>query len=159
MNRKNLDEKLSVIEDESVRKGIIDWIMDENGKTIENHKTEVATLKNDIKVKDGVINNLNEKIKENSEIDIEAIKKEQYDLGKTDGAKEVETFKKNIALEKALSSSKAKDVKLLEKLLDNEKLSYEEKDGNYTVTGLDEQIKGIKETHSYLFEEEKQEQP
>ena len=47
--------------------------MTKNGELIESHKTEVATLKNDLKVKDGVVNNLNEKIKELEEVDVEGI--------------------------------------------------------------------------------------
>lgn len=158
MNRKFLDELLNVIEDETKRKEIVDTLMTKNGELIESHKTEVATLKNDLKVKDGVIDNLNDKVKELGEVDVEAIKQEQFDLGKAEGSKEVETFKKSIALEKALAGSKAKDVELLEKLLDNEKLSYEEKDGNYVVGGLEEQLKSIKTTHNYLFEEENTQQ-
>ena len=154
MNRKFLEELLNVIEDDTKRKEIVDTLMAKNGELIESHKTEVATLKNDLKVKDGVVDNLNNKIKELEEVDVEAIKQEQFNLGKAEGSKEVETFKKSIALDKALASSKAKDIKLLEKLLDSEKLTYEEKDGNYVVGGLDEQLKSIKSTHDYLFEQE-----
>ena len=46
MNRKFLDEVLSSIEDETVRKSAIDSIMSKNGEDIEKHKVEVATLKN-----------------------------------------------------------------------------------------------------------------
>lgn len=159
MDRKFLNETLSSIEDETARKSIIDEIMKDYGITEAKHKTDLETIKNDLKVKDGVIDNLNAKIKEAGEIDLDTIKKEQFDLGKVEGSKEVETFKKSIALEKALANSKAKDVKLLEKLLNSEKLSYEEKEGNYTITGLDEQLKGIKSTHAYLFEEEKPNDP
>lgn len=158
MNRKFLEELLNVVEDDTKRKEIVDTLMAKNGELIESHKTEVATLKNDLKVKDGVVNNLNEKIKELEEVDVEAIKQEQFNLGKAEGSKEVETFKKSIALDKALASSKAKDIKLLEKLLDSEKLTYEEKDGNYVVGGLDEQLKSIKNTHDYLFETENKQQ-
>lgn len=159
MNRKFLEELFTgVIEDDTKRKEIVDTLMTKNGEQIESHKTELATLKNDLKVKDGVINNLNDKVKELEEVDVEAIKQEQFDLGKAEGSKEVETFKKSIALDKALAGSKAKDVKLLEKLLDSEKLTYEEKDGNYVVGGLDEQLKSIKNTHDYLFETENKQQ-
>lgn len=154
MNRKFLEELLNVVEDETKKKEIVDTLMSKNGELIESHKTEVATLKNDLKVKDGVIDNLNGKIKELREIDVEAIKQEQFDLGKAEGSKEVETFKKSIALDKALANSKAKDIKLLEKLLDNDKITYEDKDGNYVVGGLEEQLKSIKTTHDYLFEQE-----
>lgn len=158
MNRKFLEELLNVIEDDTKRKEIVDTLMAKNGELIESHKTEVATLKNDLKVKDGVVDNLNNKIKELEEVDVEAIKQEQFNLGKAEGSKEVETFKKSIALDKALANSKAKDIKLLEKLLDSEKLTYEEKDGNYVVGGLEEQLKSIKNTHDYLFEQENKQQ-
>lgn len=117
----------------------INAIMAEYGKNFSKLREERDSLK--------------EKVKENKDIDIEAIKKEQFDLGKEEGSKELETFKKTIALERALASSKAKDTKLLEKLIDNEKLEYEDKDGDYTITGLEDQLKTIKGTHSYLFED------
>lgn len=156
MNRKFLENELSSVEDENVRKTIIDNIMKVNGEDIEKHKVEVATLKNEIKTKEGVIDNLNEKIKENENIDIEAIKKEQFDLGKEEGNKEIETFKKSIALKEALQSTKAKDTDLLSKLIASDKISYEEKDGKYVVDGLNEQVEEIKKTHDYLFESEKE---
>ena len=159
MNRKFLDEVLSFVEDESIKKSAIDSIMSKNGEDIEKHKVEVATLKNEIKTKDGVIDNLNNKIKENENIDIEAIKKEQFDLGKEEGTKELETFKKSIALKDALKSTKAKDINLLSKLIDNEKINYEEKDGKFEITGLDDQITEIKKSHDYLFEIEKAQEP
>lgn len=153
MNRKFLENLFSSIEDEDTKKNYVNAIMQEHGKDIEKKNTEIGTLKNDINVKQGVIDSLNTKVSDYEKQDIEAIKKEQYNLGKADGTKEVETFKKNSALEKALAKSKAKDSNLLAKLIDNEKLSFEEKDGVYTITGLDEQINSIKEDHAYLFEE------
>lgn len=154
MNRKFLENELSSIEDESLRKSIIDNIMNKNGEDIEKHKVEVATLKNEIKTKDGVINNLNEKIKESENIDIEAIKKEEFDKGKAEGSKEIETFKKNNALKEAIKSTKVKDVDLLMKLIADDKITYQEKDGKYEVGGLEEQVSEIKKTHDYLFEKE-----
>lgn len=154
MNRKFLENELSSIEDESLRKSIIDNIMNKNGEDIEKHKVEVATLKNEIKTKDGVIDNLNEKIKESENIDIEAIKKEEFDKGKAEGSKEIETFKKNNALKEAIKSTKVKDVDLLMKLIADDKITYQEKDGKYEVGGLEEQVSEIKKTHDYLFEKE-----
>ena len=130
-------------------KETIDTIMAEHGKLLTEEKEKNQDLKDKIE-------ELNKKIKENSEIDIEALKKEQFDLGKAEGEKEVETFKKENALEKALGNFKAKDIKLLSKLIDNEKIKYEEEDGKYNVSGLQEQIDEIKKTHDYLFEVEKE---
>lgn len=146
---------LGVEIDENKKKDFINSIMKINGDDINLEKTNTETVKNDLKVKEGVIEELNTKIKELGSVDIEKIKKEQFELGKTEGSKEVENFKKTNALKSALGGFKAKDVELLQKMLDNDKIEYEEKDGNYTVKGLEDQIKSIKESHSYLFEDEK----
>ena len=146
---------LGVEIDENKKKDFINSIMKINGDDINLEKTNTETVKNDLKVKEGVIEELNTKIKELGSVDIEKIKKEQFELGKTEGSKEVENFKKTNALKSALGGYKAKDVELLQKMLDNDKIEYEEKDGNYTVKGLEDQIKSIKESHSYLFEDEK----
>lgn len=151
MNRKFLEELLSVVEEDTTRKNIIDKIMDENGKTLEKQKIDIATLKNELKTKDGVIDNLNKKVEELNEIDVEKIKKEQFDLGKAEGSKEVETFKKNTALNKALENSKAKDISIIKKMLNDENISYKLENDNYVVEGLDKQIEEIKKSHDYLF--------
>lgn len=156
MKRSFLEEKFKGLEiDDSTKKAIIDSILDENMNDIGIEKTKTETAKNDLKVKEGLIEELNAKIKEASSVDIEKIKKEQFDLGKAEGSREFENFKKTSALEKALGNFKAKDISIIQKMLDNDKIEYEEKDGNYTVKGLEDQIKSIKESHSYLFEDEK----
>ena len=154
MNRKFIEDLLTSIEDEGTKKDIVDKIINKYGEAVEKSKTEIATLKNDLKVKDGVIDDLNNKVKEASDIDVEAIKKEQFELGKQEGSKEVETFKKSIALKDALKSTKAKDIELLTKLIDENKIEYEEENGNYKIKGLEEQVTGLKKSHDYLFEAE-----
>ncbi|MCI8346620.1 MAG: hypothetical protein HFJ12_01555 [Bacilli bacterium] len=152
MNRKKVESLLTSVEDESVKKGIVDGFLDLHGDIVAKKDTEIATLKNDITVKQSLIEDLNTKIKEADKVDIEAIKKEQYDLGKADGSKEVETFKQNNALEKALSSYKAKDNDVLSKMIDNSKLEFEvNSDGTYEIKGLEEQIQDLKENKSFLF--------
>lgn len=157
MKRSEIDTLLNglgVEIEESKKKEFTDSIMRMNGEDINKEKTKTETVQNDLKVKEGLIEELNAKIKELDSVDIEKIKEEQFNLGKAEGSKEFENFKKSSALKEALGNFKAKDVELLQKLLDNEKLEYEEKDGNYTVKGLDDQVKSIKESHSYLFDEE-----
>lgn len=157
MKRSFLEEKFKDLEiDNAVKKAIIDSILDENMNDIGLEKTKTESIKNDLKVKEGLIEELNKKIKELDSVDIEKIKEESFNEGKAEGSKEFENFKKTSALKEALSGFKAKDVELLQKMLDNEKIEYEEKDGNYTIKGLDDQVKSIKESHSYLFDEEKQ---
>ena len=130
----------------------INTIMAEYGKNFTELKEERDKLKDENK-------SLKSEVEESKKLDIEAIKKEQFDLGKEEGTKELETFKKSIALKDALKSTKAKDINLLSKLIDNEKINYEEKDGKFEITGLDDQITEIKKSHDYLFEVEKAQEP
>ena len=130
----------------------INTIMAEYGKNFTELKEERDKLKDENK-------SLKSEVEESKKVDIEAIKKEQFDLGKEEGTKEVETFKKSIALKEALKSTKAKDINLLSKMIDNEKINYEEKDGKFEITGLDDQITEIKKSHDYLFEVEKVQEP
>lgn len=130
----------------------INTIMAEYGKNFTELKEERDKLKDENK-------SLKSEVEESKKVDIEAIKKEQFDLGKEEGTKEVETFKKSIALKEALKSTKAKDIDLLSKMIDSEKINYEEKDGKFEITGLDDQIAEIKKSHDYLFEVEKVQEP
>ena len=84
--------------EDSVKKSIIDSIMTENGNDLNVEKTKIEGLKNDLKVKEGVIEELNVKIKEAGSVDIEEIKKQAKEEGFTEGSKEVEEFKKTKAL-------------------------------------------------------------
>lgn len=130
----------------------INTIMAEYGKNFTELKEERDKLKDENK-------SLKSEVEESKKVDIEAIKKEQFDLGKEEGTKEVETFKKSVALKEALKSTKAKDIDLLSKMIDSEKINYEEKDGKFEITGLDDQITEIKKSHDYLFEVEKAQEP
>ena len=137
--------------EENIKKNIIDDIMTENGNDVNAEKAKTETVRNELKVKEEVIENLNTKIKETG--DIEQIKKEQFDLGKAEGSKEVEEFKKNNALRSSIKG--AKDFDLVYSKLDKDKIKYEKNEkGEYTVNGIDEQIKDVKEKYSFLFDEE-----
>lgn len=61
----------------------------------------------------------------------------------------------DVALDKALSGAKARNVKALTPFLDLDKVKLE----GDKLTGLDEQLKAIKESDAYLFEEEEQVDP
>lgn len=144
--------------EDSVKKKIIDNIMDENGNDVNAEKAKTETAKNEVKVKEGVIESLNTKIKELGDIDVEQIKREQFDLGKAEGSKEVEEFKKTNALKSSIKG--AKDFDLVYSKLDKDKIKYEKNEkGEYTVSGIDEQIKDVKEKYSFLFDEENDDKP
>lgn len=139
--------------EDSVKKNIIDSIMTENGNDINAEKTKTITAENDLKIQKGLVEELNKKIKENDSVDIEEIKRVAKEEGFAEGSKEVEDFKKTNALKSSIKG--AKDFDLVYSKLDKEKIKYEKNDkGEYTVSGIDEQIKDVKEKYSFLFEDD-----
>lgn len=154
MKRSFLENLFKDLEaEDSVKKNIIDSIMTENGNDINAEKTKTITAENDLKVKEGLIEELNKKIKENGSVDIEEIKRVAKEEGFAEGSKEVEEFKKTNALKSSIKG--AKDFDLVYSKLDKDKIKYEKDDkGEYTVSGIDEQIKDVKEKYSFLFEDD-----
>lgn len=145
--------KRKFLEDLGLETDAIEKIMAEAGKDVTSLKARVDDLTEKINVKETTIEEKNKKIAEFEEIDVEAIKKEQFDLGKAEGSKEIENFKRQNALEKALSNYKAKDTSIINKMLDMEKVKFNDK--YEIIEGLEEQVKKIQETHDYLFDSDK----
>lgn len=145
--------KRKFLEDLGLEGDAIEKIMAEAGKDVTSLKARVDDLTEQLNVKDTTISEKNNKIAELKKVDVEAIKKTEYERGKTEGSKEIEDFKKQNALDKALLNYKAKDASILSKMLDMEKLKYDDK--FEIVEGLEEQINSIKESHDYLFDSDK----
>jgi hypothetical protein len=145
--------KRKFLEDLGLETDVIEKIMTEAGKDVTSLKARVDDLTEQINVKDTTISEKNNKIAELEKVDVEAIKTAEYERGKTEGSKEIEVFKKQNALDKALSKYKAKDTSILSKMLDMEKVKYNDK--FEIVEGLDEQVNSIKESHDYLFDNDK----
>lgn len=145
--------KRKFLEDLGLEADVIEKIMAEAGKDITSLKARVDDLTEQINVKETTILEKNNKIAKLEEVDVEAIKTAEYERGKQEGSKEIEEFKKQNALEKALNNYKAKDISIINKMLDMEKVKFNDK---YEITeGLEEQIKKIQETHDYLFNSDK----
>lgn len=154
MKRSFLENLFKDLEaEDSVKKNIIDSIMTENGNDVNTEKNKTLAAQNDLKVKEGLIEELNKKIKENDSVDIEEIKRVARQEGFDEGSKEVEEFKKTNALKSSIKG--AKDFDLVYSKLDKGKIEYEKDDkGEYTVKGVNEQLDTLKEQYSYLFEDE-----
>lgn len=148
--------KRKFLEDLGLEADIVEKIMIEAGKDTTSLKAKLDDLTEQINVKETTLTEKNKKIAELEKVDIEAIKKEEYERGKTDGSKEIEEFKKQNAIDKIYEKEfeiegkkyKVKDKKALQGYLDNEKIKYE----NDEVTGLVEQFADIVKTSPYLFE-------
>lgn len=145
--------KRKFLEDLGTEADAIEKIMIESGKDTTALKAKIDELTEQLNVKDTIISEKNNKIAELEKVDVEAIKKSEYERGKTEGSKEIEDFKKQNALDKALLNYKAKDASILSKMLDMQKVKYNDK--FEIVEGLEEQINSIKESHDYLFDNDK----
>lgn len=151
--------KRKFLEDLGIEKEAIDKIMDENGKDIESAKADYEAIKAERDAANTTIAERDKQLKElrDSTKDNEELTQKIADLekkNKDDAAKhkaELDEFKINAAVEKALANYKAKTPKAVKAMLDMEKIKLD-KDGN--VTGIDEQVKAIAEAEDtkYLFD-------
>ena len=149
--------KRKFLEDLGLEAEAIEKIMAEAGKDVTSLKARVDDLTEQINVKETTISEKNNKIAELEKVDVEAIKAAEYERGKQEGSKEIEVFKKQNALDKALQGYKAKDTSILSKMLDMEKVKFNDK--FEIVEGLEEQINPLKESHDYLFENNQEKTP
>ncbi|MDU3018593.1 MAG: phage scaffolding protein [Clostridium perfringens] len=149
--------KRKFLEDLGLEKEVIDKIMAENGSDIEAEKaktvevtTKLESANSQLKEANNTITNLKKNNSNNEEL--QAKVKEYENTIKTQKT-EYETKVRNLTLDSAinnaLTKAKAKHSDLLASKFDRDKLVINE-DG--TVTGLDEQLKGFKETYKDMFE-------
>ncbi len=133
---------------------VVDKVMAENGRDIENAKgnkqefeDKIALLEKQIEEKDSKIDELAK-----SSDDAESLKLKIQELQETNKQQkaDLEQAKINSAVELALVGSKAKNLKAVKSLLDLNDAQLV--DGK--IKGLDDQIKKLQESDSYLFEVE-----
>lgn len=136
----------------------IDAIMAENGKDVNGLKEQVNSLTTE---KDGLQSQLTErdtqlkdlkgKVKDSDELTAEIDKlqkankeaKEKYEADLT-------AQQKSFLVDKALASAGARNAKAVSSLLDLD--SVEVKDGQ--LTGLDDQLKALRDSDGYMFKED-----
>lgn len=151
--------KREFLKDLGLEDDVIEKIMAETGKERGTLQSKIDDLQEKVNSRDETIKSKNQEISELKKVDIEAVKKEQFELGKAEGSKEVEDFKRQSAIDKIYEQEfeidgqkyKVKDKKALQGYLDNEKIKYE----NNEVSGLVEQFTEIVKTSPYLFETDK----
>ncbi|MCY6372457.1 phage scaffolding protein [Clostridium ganghwense] len=126
----------------------------EKGK-IDSANQTIKDYKQQIKDRDTQLNDLKEKLK-----DIKDVKELESEIEKlkTENQQTTEKYESKLKqiefdtkFEKALTSHKPKNTRALKALLDMEKIKL---DGD-SILGLDDQMKVLKESDAYLFEDEK----
>ncbi len=145
-----------------LEKEVIDEILAENGRDIEKAKKDYEIIKSQLEKANNTIKERDTQLEQlkNSPDNPETLKQQIQQLQDDNKAakeaheKELKELKVSNALEKALTDAKAKNSKAVQALLelgDDVELN---EDGS--IKGLDEKIKALKKSDSYLFNEEKQ---
>lgn len=150
--------KRKFLEDLGLEKELIDSIINEHGKGVNEVKaklteaqTEVTTLQESITKRDADIEKLKKEGGANNELKTQLEElQSKYETDKAEYEAQLVQTKKNSAIELALTNAKALNLKATKALLSVDEL---ELDGD-GVKGLDEQLKTVKEANPFLFANE-----
>ena len=138
--------KREFLEGLGLSKEQIDKIMDQNGQDIEEIKSNATAEK---KRADGLQEQLDTLTADLNNARNEAISLKDVQ-GRLEAANaKVKSYQRQESLIGALATYKPKDAKMLLKLIDQEKIVFG--DDNAVISGLDEQIKPLKESNGYIF--------
>lgn len=145
-----------------LEKETIDKVMAEHGKTVNSTKQELESvtterdnLKEQLTERDTQLNDLSDKVKDSEELTAEIDRLKEENANK---ATELDETVKELTMTNAIKlalAGKVHDEELASSLIDKEKLVI---DGD-KIVGLDEQIKGLEESKSFLFKQEEGNDP
>lgn len=160
MNREEL-KALGLTDDQ------IDKVMASHGKAVNSFKekaekvdgleSQLSDYKTQLADRDKQLDDLSKQVKDNEDLTTEINRlKEENKTATADLQKKLDTQAFDFALDKALTGAKVKNAKAIRGLLDMDTIKL---DGE-TLKGFDDQIAKLKESDSYLFDvEQQQEEP
>lgn len=125
----------------------VNTIMKQNGQDIEAAKAEAAAEKSRADGLQAQLEGLTTELT-NARNEAGNFKDLKAKLDAADA--KVKAYKRNDAILTALAAYKPKDAKMLLKLLDTDKIIFD-KDDTTIVSGLEEQVKPMKESNAYIF--------
>ncbi|MCM3618744.1 phage scaffolding protein [Sutcliffiella horikoshii] len=139
----------------------IDKVMAAHGKVVNSTKdkadkvegleSQLEDYKTQLADRDTQLDDLSKQVKDNADLTAEIDRlKDENKTATADLQKKLETQAFDFALDKALTGAKVKNSKAIRGLLDMDTIKL---DGE-TLKGLDDQLNGLKESDSYLFEQE-----
>lgn len=140
---------------EELAQKVVDEVIDGNyipKSRFNEINEENKTLKQSISDRDKQLEDLKKSSGDNAELkkQIEALQQQNSDQKKAHDA-EMSQLKLDNAIETALTTARAKNIKAIKSLLDISKLKLSD-DGS--AVGLKEQIEAVKKSDPYLFKEE-----
>lgn len=136
-------------------KDIIDKVMSENGKDIESAKSVNAETAKELELLREQLETANKEIESYKDMNIEEIKQkaEDWELKVKDLEETLTATKQEALLDKNLATINTHDTDVLKKMLNIDELIYEED----SIKGLTEQIEALRESKSYLFKQQQEE--
>lgn len=144
--------KREFLESLGLEKDVIDKIMDENGKDINHANSKTESKEKELNLLNEKLQEATKTIKSYKDMDIENIKSSalEWENKFKDSQKELKNIKNDYALKTELQKSGTVDVDVLASLINRGSLKFDDD----KITGLDEQLKSIRENKSYLFKDE-----
>lgn len=135
--------------------GQIKQVMDLNGKDINKAKASLTVENEDLRKqmadRDKDLKHLKSQVKDNDDLSNQFKElQDKYKQDTTNLTNKIGEVKLNSAVDQSLAANKVRNVKAVKALLNMDNVKLDDK-GN--LTGLDDQIKSIKESDSYLFDE------
>lgn len=140
--------KTEFLEKLGLEKEIIDKILAENGRDVEAQKALTTAKTAELATAENTIESLKQTVKQFDGVDVKKLQADFTAL-QTKYTDDISKTKLDSALNLAIATSKAKNIKAVRALLDSEAIKL---DGD-KVLGLDDQLKKLRESDSYLFEE------
>ena len=134
---------------------VADKIFAMHGAELNKHKSAVDASKTEVDGFKKQLEDANKAIEGFKKLDVDGIKKAadewktKYEQVQQESAKALQTIKYDHALDGALAAAKVKNSKAIKALLNADALKFNEADGS--IVGLDDQLKKVKESDSYLF--------
>jgi hypothetical protein len=153
--------------EELVKLGVAEEVADQiiilHGKDIEKFKVSVEASQGSVTTIQKQLDEANATIESFKKMDIEGVKKTAEDWKQKaeqiekDSKAQLALLKFDTALDSALGTAKAKNIKAVKALLKAEDLKLSEKDGS--IIGLKEQLEQVKTDNEYLFDSDVPETP
>lgn len=146
--------KRKFLEDLGLAKEQIDAILNENGTDIEAAKGNLEEIKTQLATANQQLASANKQIEDFKAMDIEGVKQaaadweNKYKKAQEDGEAALNKLRFDAALDKVLSSAKAKNSKAVKALLDLDKLKLKGEE----IDGISEQLETVKSENPYLFD-------
>ena len=143
--------KREFLEDLGLEKDVIDKIMDENGKDINAEKAKLTAKDEEIETLKGQVEEANKEIESYKDMNIDDIKAsaDEWEAKAKENEKALQTLKNDTALKDAVRAYDTVDEEVLLKLINRDEVKFDD-DG---ISGLDDQVKALKESKPYLFKE------